>query len=326
MLCVVALATLPLLEIRLQEAAAAEQAKAASALPCFGAASVHAGFEKCPQDPSVPPVPSPAAAKMDRSDAYEDDCWTNKPFTERSVCRYGTGPTRVALVGNSHAGHWLPALQVIAKEHDWQITTFLVSQCNITTAPLDFGNKRTTANCLDYGKWVTEELVVGRFDMVITSERQSVPTEGDTWNETRTTAAAGYREMLLSWADSGSQIVVLRDTPDPGRTLQSVPDCLAQSPADATLCSGSPEQWAWMDPLYDAAQNATDASVHTVDMNGYFCVDGLCPPVIGSVVVYFDASHITATYGRTLAPYLSERLLPVLGPSTPLATPPGSHA
>lgn len=37
----------------------------------------------------------------------------------------------------------------------------------------------------------------------------------------------------------------------------------------------------------------------------YFCEDGKCYRVIGGVVVYFDGSHISATYARTLAPYMA---------------------
>jgi hypothetical protein len=43
-------------------------------------------------------------------------------------------------------------------------------------------------------------------------------------------------------------------------------------------------------------------------MNQYLCTQTTCPPVIGSVVVYFDASHLTATYARTLTGYLDEKI------------------
>lgn len=46
-----------------------------------------------------------------------------------------------------------------------------------------------------------------------------------------------------------------------------------------------------------------------ISFDDAFCaVDGPCPPVIGNVVVYRDAHHMTATYSATLAPALSRRL------------------
>jgi hypothetical protein len=40
----------------------------------------------------------------------------------------------------------------------------------------------------------------------------------------------------------------------------------------------------------------------------YFCTSTVCPAVIGSVVAYFDASHMTATYSRTLAPFVDTQV------------------
>ncbi|MGP5652216.1 SGNH hydrolase domain-containing protein, partial [Glutamicibacter arilaitensis] len=45
--------------------------------------------------------------------------------------------------------------------------------------------------------------------------------------------------------------------------------------------------------------------VRVVDPTKYFCPDGKCPAVIGETVVYFDASHISATYSKSLAGLLA---------------------
>jgi hypothetical protein len=43
-----------------------------------------------------------------------------------------------------------------------------------------------------------------------------------------------------------------------------------------------------------------------------FCVNGTCPPVIGNVVVYADAHHLTHAFSQSLAPALEEQLLDCL--------------
>src|SRR5207302_7879066 len=111
----------------------------------------------CPQDPASRMVPPPLVASTDRPDVYRDGCWNYAPFATRTTCQYGHGGVRIALVGNSHAGQWLPTLQVLAKEHGWTITTFLASQCNATDAPLEFHSSAKTTGCLAYGGWVMDQ-------------------------------------------------------------------------------------------------------------------------------------------------------------------------
>ena len=64
--------------------------------------------------------------------------------------------------------------------------------------------------------------------------------------------------------------------------------------------------------LQEAA--ALDPSWARIDLNHLICPgDRLCPPVVGEALVFFDTNHLTATFGRTLAPHLGreiEALLP----------------
>jgi hypothetical protein len=45
-----------------------------------------------------------------------------------------------------------------------------------------------------------------------------------------------------------------------------------------------------------------------VDPMPWFCALTSCPVVIGNVLVYYDASHVTPEYARFLAPLLQEHL------------------
>jgi hypothetical protein len=51
-----------------------------------------------------------------------------------------------------------------------------------------------------------------------------------------------------------------------------------------------------------------------VQTRPFYCRGGFCPATIGNVLVYRDtAAHVTASYARTLSPYLVraiERALP----------------
>ncbi|WP_411732367.1 acyltransferase family protein [Paeniglutamicibacter sp.] len=275
-------------------------------VPCFGAAALSDLSGDCQYEANQELILSPALAKTDKSAAYVDGCWSNAPFEKKPTCTYGTGKTQVALVGNSHAGHWLPALEKMAAEKDWTITTFLVSRCNPTAAALKFDAEDKSQGCADYGKWVLDQTAQGQFDLIVTSERQSVPVVGHSFATTEGPARGGYENYLGQWTASDTPIVVIRDTPYPGATLQNIPDCVATATDANAECSGSTDRWEWMDPLADEARQGEYDDVAVIDPTRYFCQDGTCPAVIGGVVVYFDASHITATYAKTLAPFLEK--------------------
>jgi hypothetical protein len=272
---------------------------------CVGAAAIVQGFEACPQDPAAALTPDPLVAPEDRADAYRDDCWINAPYAARKTCTYGSGPVRVALVGNSHAGQWLPALQLLADEHGWTITTYLTSRCNATAIELELRSAAQIANCLAYGRWVMDETRGQSFDLVITSERQSQPVRGYTAETSTEPARAGYATYLGEWTAAGTNVLVIEDTPAPGNTRLSIPDCLAQHRTDHTACAGRPEDWLRPDPLYLAAGDLGPAAVATLATRRFFCTATVCPAVIGGTVVYFDGSHMTATYARTLAEHIA---------------------
>jgi peptidoglycan/LPS O-acetylase OafA/YrhL len=275
---------------------------AAGVHTCLGAASIVRGFDACPQDPSGRMRPDPVTAAGDVSAAYRDGCWIYPPFSARTMCRYGSGKVKIALVGNSHAGQWLPALQVLAKRHGWTITTFLASRCNATDATLELWGG--TAGCRAFGRWVMDKTKGDAFDLVITSERQSVAANGDEDETSRKAAEDGYRTYLKKWSKAHTNVLVLRDTPFPGRTVDSVPDCLALHRSRQTACSGTRNEWRSSDPLYDVAVRLGLPGISTFNTIPLLCTESTCPAVIGSVVAYFDASHITATFARSAARFI----------------------
>ncbi len=294
-------------------AAQAQQSAALSALAraeadpnaCVGAAALEPGAHdkaSC-QNPAL--LLGPAAAKTDKSNAYRDKCWSNQPYDKRPVCTYGNGKTQVALIGNSHAGQWLPALEKIAAQRDWTISTYLVSRCNVSDAPQQFDTAQLTKACSDYGAWVKKQTTNGSVDLVITSERQSVPVLGETMEDSGPAARAGYRGFLEAWHQAKVPVVVLRDTPFPGK---NIPDCVAGSRTPSKDCAGSADAWRWMDPLAAETQALGLPGQRVIQTEQWFCPGGRCAPVIGGLVVYFDNSHITASYARSLTSALSRAL------------------
>jgi len=290
---------------RVQAAAQAAEVAVAQGGSCFGAASMNRGFAACPQDPAVAPVPAPEAAKLDKAVAYPDHCWSFAPFDKHPTCTYGTGPVKVALLGNSHAGHWLPALIELAQARHWTITTYLISQCAPSDTRQQFDTAAKSENCYQYGQWALRQISKGDYDLIVTSNRLSVPSLHQSWAQSDKSARVGFRQYLRKLA-SAAPVVVLHDLPYPGRRVKNIPDCLAQNTGAVATCNGTPQSWSWYYPFAAAAKGLRGVSV--IDLTRYFCTATTCPAVIGGVTVYFDGSHMTATYAKTLAPYLGKAL------------------
>ncbi len=283
---------------------------------CFGASALRGPTDRCVRTTSGRLTPDPLAAASDKSDAYaavshSADCWSNPPNYPVTTCVRGeaTGTTSVALVGNSHAGQWLPALERIARARHWKITAYLASECAAADVEQAFDERGASAHCRGWGRAVARTVAEGHYDLVVYANRESRPAAGDSLAASTSAYAAGYRRTLTALAATGTPVAVIRDTPAPGG---SIPDCLSRHPEDYGACDGTRARWTSPDGAVAAVRALRRSTVTLVDMTKYLCPGRTCPAVIGDVPVYFDGSHMTATYAATLSPYLSAPLLRAL--------------
>lgn len=280
---------------------------------CVGGRALDVPMAECPPADPQDLVPAPAVAGKDKSDAYVDDCRTGGKYTETKTCSYGDGSRNVALVGNSHAAQWLPALQKYAQGHDLTITTYFASSCAPNAAALDFTDEKSKG-CQEWGQRVLQATRGDQFDAVVLTARNVKGVKGAAKEDRLSALADGYREILGDWVDAGTNLLVLHDTPYPRPTAGEVPDCLASKGATIGDCSGTREEWIPEDPLYNEARALGD-QVATADLNDHLCRTERCYAANGGVVTYFDGSHMGATYSATLASYLGKEVEKVLARS-----------
>jgi peptidoglycan/LPS O-acetylase OafA/YrhL len=282
--------------------------------PCFGAQSLSPAGRDCERTTSGPVVPAPGLAIDDKSDAYRDHCWEWIPYDGIRTCSYGDekSDVSIALVGNSHAGHWLPALQGVAQEHGWHITTILASECTATRTPVEFDTEEKTQGCLEWGQRVLDLTADGDFDLVVTSERSGREAVAAGGGDSRPYWQEGFGEFLQDWADQGQRVAVVHDTPFPASTKVNPPDCIAEHEDDLTVCSGARDDWVPDDPLYAAARGLDDPLVSLIDLTDFICTPTRCDGAVGGVLAYFDGSHISATFSATLSPFLGRELVPLV--------------
>lgn len=285
---------------RAEHDVASSVARALATDECIGANALDRSDSCRPHGDRL--ITPPAFTITDQPDPYRDGCWVLGDFADQRTCHYGAdspGALKVALVGNSHAGHWLPTLQQIDMSTPWSITTYLISECYTVDVPIDFGDERTK-NCSTWNDRVRSEIAGGDYDLVIISNRTSRPLDGVAQAEQAAAAQAAYTRVLASWAEQGIPVLVLRDTPY-ATELGSVPDCVAQHLDDLATCDGTRER-EQPDPQYAAAESLDDPHIAALDVTDRFCAASTCYSVLGGVIVYFDRGHMSATFARTLAP------------------------
>lgn len=282
--------------------------------PCLGAGALDPA-NSCPPN-HRPLVPSPVLAADDWSAAYDmvdgADCFADSPVFEPVTCTFGDpdGDVDVALIGNSHAAHWLPALQEIAKQRHWRITTYLVKSCTAADLPQFFDVKSWSPGCIHWTRKVAATVAQDHPDLVVFSSRTGRPALGEgSIDASIAKYTAGFHKTLDSLTSTGVPVVVIRDTPIPiYGGIDSVPDCLALHSDDPAACSGPRDVWMSADPSIAAARQFADRGVTVADLNNALCDKTTCWGAIGGVIVYADGHHLTSTYSRTIAPRLDKIL------------------
>ncbi len=282
---------------------------------CAGAAALSANAECAGGPHGTELIVTSAKAALDRSSLYPDDCFSASPFTDHTTCTYGTqdNPTaRIALVGNSHAGHWLPMLQALAEKRGWQITTYLASACLPVDLPEVFKEAGASDGCRAWTRWALDETTAGDYDLVVTSARTSRPIAGVAPKDANAAIRDGYTATLSTWAAAGVPTLVMRDTPSGSA---SVPDCVDQHLENLSACDGARALNLHPDPLAEAARRLGKPTVKVADLTSHLCSASTCYVTVGGLIAYFDSHHLTETFSRTLAPFVEPSIVGLIRPT-----------
>jgi peptidoglycan/LPS O-acetylase OafA/YrhL len=227
----------------------------------------------------------------------------------------GGNPT-VALIGDSHARHWLPALEVIAREEGWRLLSVTKSGCNPFDVPIWNSNyERPYQECDAWRDSLIEQLadepdvalvIVGRalgHRSSVLIDGQLVPRAeiGPVWR-------AGAERTFERLLDVSARVVVLRDSP---WAPEDVPTCLSEVWPEMSGCDFAvPGEGEDDTELYEAERSAAPHRVSFVDVSDLVCPSNPCQMVTpDGVIKYRDRHHITQTFSRQLAPALSDRLV-----------------
>ncbi|WP_134767367.1 acyltransferase family protein [Nocardioides sp. 1609] len=275
--------------------------------PCLGAGAVINGCDL--QGERL--VTTSAFAATDMKSVYNGRCTSSLGgLREDPTCHYGSDAEdafRVAMVGNSHAAHWLPAFRGMAEDRAWSLTTYFVFECHTADRPIAFPEQVQTDDCETFNQRAISEVADQGFDLVVLANRTLVPLVGlegeDRAEENLRETEASYRRVITTWLDAGSKVLVMRDNPR-RQEEETVPQCVDLHQEDLAACDRPLAEADVADPEGDVAADlaATDPRVGLFDVRPYLCPEATCRAVVGGVITLADLHHLTGTFVRTLRP------------------------
>ncbi|WP_309229901.1 acyltransferase family protein [Blastococcus sp. TML/M2B] len=267
-----------------------------------------------PQDSFPVLVPDPAVAFGDVPVLDGHECVVDLSSVAANPCSFGNlaAGTTIALVGDSHAEQYLPAVEAAAVERGWRVDVYTRGSCPFNALTVDLDGAPNTA-CDAHNDNVTAALLADPPDALLVAGSRYAASLPDrpvpSLEESKPLLAEGYREAWAPFVAAGIPVVSLRDTPRPDVL---VPECVAENQDRLSSCAMDRDEILWADGPEVTAATGTPG-VELLDLTQWICPADSCPAVIGGVVVYRDGNHLTATYARTLGSMVSDELAALLG-------------
>ncbi|MQA10174.1 MAG: acyltransferase family protein [Pseudonocardiaceae bacterium] len=242
-------------------------------------------------------VPSMVALPSDWSDISQN-CVPSTRNAELNLCTTKTnGPPerRIVVVGESHSRQYLAALRPIAERRNWQITEMLRSACPFSTSSEVV---RDSQGCVDWNAAAAKEIIKMRPDTVFTMASREVRV-GFTEH-----TPPGFVEQWRKLERAGIPVIGVRDNP---RYDFTPSDCVAAKGRDAPECGTRRADILAPQPPYERIPDVP-SNVSFLDFSDYICMEDVCPPVIGNVLVYKDENHLSATYLSTMSSIVEKEI------------------
>ena len=265
---------------------------------------------------------TPAQARADQ--AATRDCF---PGSGRAPpppdCRFGdpAGSRVVVLVGDSHAAHWFPALDAIARARHWQLWFWAKSACGYAEVREELpAYHREYTECTAWRRSALGRIAaLPRVDLVVVGRAVSYLgqlLDGGGAELDRDAAQAGVgggrrRQPARARAPAGATSCCCATCRGPASTCPTAcrrtatPPRRARSPAPGHV---HPDEALWS----AEAPVAAAARIPNVDLTAAICPGDPCQVVSpGGAIVYRDDHHLTATFAREAAELARRRPRPL---------------
>jgi hypothetical protein len=226
----------------------------------------------------------------------------------RTDCLYGdvNGTKRVVLVGDSHAAHLFPPLNLLAKERHWKLVVHTKISCRFVDLPfISRELERRYYECEQWRTKVIERLQAKPPDMTIfVVARGLLPLPGRP--EDDDPAVQGHALARLMVQIPGKHVVIV-DTPT---NYHDVPACLQAHQSDIEQCATDRDlAFTWRHMILENTAIADDPGAKLVNISKQVCpVADDCQAVLNGMIVWRDFHHLTRTFAKSLQSALATKI------------------
>lgn len=287
---------------------AASEEKAEEAIRCFGAAARAPGENPCSNPEIQGLFPSIDTAPQDRSINAKVCGSMKRDDAIPKVCKLGVevSDIKIAMIGDSHMGHYVGAFVDLAKKNDWELELFWKGGCPFSDTQRVHDSILSSA-CESWVKESKRLITTSGYDLVVTSQASGVEWQLTNGSTQTKSAENGLISLWKTLNQAGLPVVAIKDNPRP---ISNFLKCLTDKSEAECL---SPRKTAFKyDPQIGAAKAMQNEAVTLINFDDVFCDLENCFPVIGNVIVFRGDNHLTNTFTKTLAPYIEPYLLNAL--------------
>jgi hypothetical protein len=225
-----------------------------------------------------------------------------------AACTFGDphATRRIVLFGDSHSSMWFDALNQIAKNLHFSLTTFIRSSCQ--TASLHLWSRQLHTDgteCTAFRTWALQQITALHPAYVIVSDDEVWPAFGYADLPIPFPVfAAGQRATFRALRAAGAKVIDLGTTPSPKASPGA---CLPLRSNDVASCSiATSTASAYVAPAAELTAHSSGAAF--IDTFPWFCTEKQCPMVANHTVLYADANHVSHHWAMELLPTLERDL------------------
>jgi hypothetical protein len=224
----------------------------------------------------------------------------------QTLCTFGKTHSHkvVVILGDSHVWMWLPALVPGLKAAGDQLQVLWRVGCPDyqVTVWNSTGSETYDTGCVSWRASILHKIAAEKPLLVLLTERTTDIYTSPTTILTPSQLTAGLDPTITALQGPHTKVVVIGDIPAVTNEV-SPPACLSVHPTavqDCTTPVANPD--APFADLWNAEKAATVATgAGFIDPIPWICTSTTCSPVVGTYEVYYDWSHLDATYASYLS-------------------------
>ena len=236
---------------------------------------------------------------------YRYRCNATYDESQTRLCPVGDRDSRHLLVvlGDSHVGEWLPALDTIGRQDGYRVLPLIKYGCAAYDVDLDYGGRPWT-ECQDFRAWATREVAALHPDVVVLGGRGLQRNMAAPVDQRAGAWTTGVTTTLHTLAPLTRRLVVLGDVPALG--VDPI-GCLTDTHATMATCTTR------VAPRITEANELTSRTARLdgadyVGLSDLACLRGRCPVVAGGLMVYANDDHLSMAWVAHVTPEFRHRL------------------